>query len=377
MADALAHQIPPEAEEHTPEPNVELSTHAEGSMRMPQMPPPIPEPGYDFWRGQLDLVAPVRNAVDQRIENAVHRFLRAEPEIREAIRTAVIEDSVATLITYAARAAVFAIRSGDVLNVIDGLTAVSMAPSRHAHASDVDRALALLFYAAKRIDEDPEPLFETAAELADDGVGGLIRDMVDAPTERRDIRAAFGLDEIETDMGAGLIQYARAPYFPTVDLNKLALEAANVIDAGGYCIASVTAAAELPTSWIEPTLGISLLSRPNKDFEAAAKRIRGAVSISARLRPEYQSGNSAQQLDVYIAQAAGVADAQLMERLADAHQWRHDHAHFGWRDGELFCLALAHCVDNQERDCVETQKSLKRFTDAFASLLTRRGASTH
>lgn len=318
---------------------------------------PIPEATYDLWRGELRLTDPRRLPLDSQIAPVCRSFAQLDAGSRSVMRRSISMDEFYTLLTFSRRAAVFAMREGGS-DLIDGLTALAMIEAERVDYRDILVALSLLHHAGVRAGKDPEGLFRDAAALAEPAVSNLIDGFAARRPADRDLRDAWGFDEVETEGGVGLIGWGFRRYQPTQDLKRIALELAALLDADRYQPDDPEVATELPTVWFRG------VSEPSLDETLRA--IRAGATVRGRLRPEVDSSYTSQQLNIFLAE---LPDHRLAGKLLEVSRqpsegfWR-----LGVAEGRLFSLTVARSFV-QGVQAYETRGSLGRFGPGIARIL--------
>ncbi|MBI3862408.1 MAG: hypothetical protein HY290_10985 [Planctomycetia bacterium] len=322
---------------------------------------PLPADDYDFWRGDFSLIDPAPNSLDDALRNVARRYAESDPEQRSDFRDSISMDGFYTLMTFARRSVVSAMRSQRADLIRDGLTAVAMISQERVDYRDILVCLSLLYHAANRVGANADSLFRQTARLAKREVGKLFVEFTRQTAEYRNLQSSWGYDEIQTENGVGFIGWEFAEYAPDVDLKSVALQVSRLIAADKYQPDSVSVAAELPPFW---------LSRgENPELEQVLARVRGGASISARLRPGEHGQHDSQQFSVFIVETSAATDAQKLLRLSQVKEVR-DHSMTGAATGKLFALIVARAF-MEGAQAFETPSSLARFEKGLAETLAR------
>jgi hypothetical protein len=250
----------------------------------------------------LTLLDPRPAPLDDELRRLCAAF-RARPA---GIRNSLTADDLYTLLVFARRAAVFAMRERDAAWIADGLTAVALIDDeRIDDRGEIARTLGLLHHAAMFIGADAAALFAAAAKQATRSVARAFR------------QPRFsGYDAT----AAGFVRRDANEYRPAHDLLRTALEIRAMLDRDRYRVDDVVLATALPEVWFD-----------------APPRPAGVVTIGARHRDD------AQQVAI-----AFVAELDEPPRVADAG----DVASVAVVEGNLLCLLVA---------SHETTASLQRF----------------
>jgi hypothetical protein len=321
---------------------------------------PVPDQEYDFERGGLGLLKPVPHPLDSRLASLCKRFARSRDEKRAAMRAAISMEEFYTLLAFAHRAAVFAIREQSADRVVAGLTAVTMIEAERVDWRDVLVALGLLHHAATRVGLDADQVFRDLNRLAEPGVSELIRGFIKRPSRDKRL-AVWGYEEVETGEGIGLIQGGFGRTRPTCNLIAIASEIADHLAADKYPTSSLDFGEMMPRVWLE--------SRDNTALDKALTAFRTGVSIEAELRPTRGVKSGSQHFVVFLHEMRTEAAARQLLEIA-----RKKKPTFFCKvelaAGRLFCLVVArswmHGVGSYE-----TPESLARFSGPLGDILRR------
>lgn len=321
---------------------------------------PLPKRGYDFWHGDQSLINPAPSSLDDALRKVARRYAASEPQQRAAIRDSISMDGFYTLMTFADRSAVFAMRERKAEIARDGLIAVAMIDQDRVDFRDIPSCLYLLYHAASRVGADADGMFRQIGMLSESEVGKQIVRFAEQTPDRRSLRSGLFV-EVETEKGLGFIQRDIARYSPTLDLKSLVIVVAQLVAADKYQPESVSVATELPPVW---------LSRgKNAELDRVLAGIRAGATISARLRPNEHPKHDSQQFTVFIVETSQAADAQTLLRLSQTKDV-HGHSMIGVAAGRLFALVVARAfMDGVE--AYETPKSLARFREGLTKVLAR------
>ena len=339
----------------------EMAKAAEAEKRRQQQGPresPLPKQGYDFWHGDQSLFDPAPSPLDDVLRQVVRKYAAIEPQQRAAIRESISMDGFYTLMTFASRSAVFAIRERNVAFVRDGLTAIAMIDQERVDFRDIPTNLPLLYHAATRIGADADGMFRQIGRLSETEVGEQIVRFAEWPPERRSLRSGLFV-EVQTEKGVGFIGRDIEKYKPTLDLESLVIAVARLVAADKYQPESVSVETELPPIW---------LSRgKNADLDRVLARVRGGATIHARLRPNEHPKHAEQGFFVFIVETSQPDDAQSLLRLSQVKDIQ-GHCMIGTAAGRLFALIVGRSI-MEGVEAYETPKSLARFGDGLTKVL--------
>ncbi len=326
--------------------------------RDPNQPALLPS-GYDHLRGDLNLINPAPNDLDEIVRNLCRRYSGADQEQRSSIQDSISMDEFYSLLTFCKRTAVFAMRKNDSEMVVDGLTALTMIEQDRVDFRDILMCLALLYHAAVRLGANADELFRRLARLAEPNVAEMLDEFVTQSSDYRDLRSSWGLAEVETKHGIGFIGWGFEAYEPTIDLKRVAVELAEVIATDKYHPGSIEVATVLPAIW--------LTGDNNPRLNQILKGIRGSASISASALPDEVPNHDSQQFTVFLVETANATDSEELLRISKSTTGV-QHCNLGTACGKLFCLIVARSFIEGVVG-YETQGSLMRFSDGVSETL--------
>jgi hypothetical protein len=321
---------------------------------------PMPDRGDDYPCGPLSLLAPVPHRLDSRLTTLCRRFARSSDRKREAMRTAISMEEFYTLLAFAHRTTVLAIREESTDRVVAGLTAITMIEAERVDWRDILVALGLLHHAATRVGFDADQLFRKISSLAEPGTAELIHGFSRRPRCDKQLRS-WGYEEVETAGGIGLIQGGFGRTKPICDLIAIASEIAELLASDKYQPSFVDFGGMMPRVWLE--------SRDNTALEKALKAFRTGVSISAELRPTRGVKAGSQHFVVFLKEMkTELAAGQLLEIARQKKPTFFCKVELA--AGPLFCLVVARsCWEGEES--YETPESLARFEQPIGDILRR------
>lgn len=326
--------------------------------------PISPDTRYDRWAGDNSLADPVPRPADAALRKVCRRYAAAHAKDRAEQTAASSMDDFYTLLQFARRSAVFALRERRLDFVADGLTAVAMIDPLRIDERDASSPLPVLAYAARALGAAAEPLFAAAAELARPDMRKIITRFLrnSGSTLREGCYAV-----VETPAGPGFVDMSVDDYDPALPLADIALALAEVIGGDGYERGTVTIASDMPPVWLKG-MDDAALAR-------ALRTVRGAASIHAGLRPGVAADGDHQSrgIIVFLAELAEASSAAALLRIAEAKSTMpSDIALLGTGAGRLFCLIVARSFV-QGVAGVETSQSLRRFEPRVSAILRRYG----
>jgi hypothetical protein len=320
---------------------------------------PLPKEGYDFWREDYCLVDPVPIALDDELRELVRRYAASGNVQRAAMRDSISMDGFYTLITFASRCSVFAMRERKAEIARDGLNAIAMIHYERVDVRDIATFFYLLDHAARRVGADPDEMFREVARMAEPEVAQRILRFSERTAERRNLRSGL-FEEVETGRGPGFIHRDVEGYSPTLDLKHLSVAIANYIAADKYLPYRVSVATKLPTIWLGRD--------KNPLLDHLLGRARAGATISGRLRPKEHPQHKDQYLWVFIEETLEASDAKALLQLSHANAGLERCCRMGLAAGRLFALVVARPT-RMGVASFETADSLTRFRDGLTQIL--------
>ncbi|PWU04579.1 MAG: hypothetical protein C5B51_16460 [Terriglobia bacterium] len=241
-------------------------------------------------------------------------------------------------------------------------------PSPLARASRVDYrdpliTLSLVCHSADRTAVDAHGLLDEVGGLAMPKTAELMSGFLARSPEQRNIRSHWGYDEVSTDAGLGFIGWGFEPYQPSYDLKALAVESRSILAADRYRADSVRVATEIAEAWFAP-------ETPDQQerLRNVLQCVKGAATISGKLRPEHHPRNDVQQFTIFLAECSNENDSAFLESLGTGNSPRH--AVIGANEGPSFALAVARSF-MAGVESYETQEMIERFKLPLVQLLRR------
>ena len=288
------------------------------------------EAKYDFWAGHIDLANVVEIDVDRHLRTLISRHSDGNEEFRRDWRSQLNVGDSNELITFAKRSAVLTMKQHQHQFLIDGLTAISALDTTKTDFRDMLVALAFLHHAGVREGADVGQDFQRAASLSDQKTSKLIMDFLGRPASGKDLRSAWGHDEVTTESGTGLIGWGLlgvGTFHPTYDFKRLALDVADVIAHDRYQPNMVTVAQRVSPIWFRKPLG-----------SLALLMVRASAGIFGVLRPGLFPNQERQNISVCLVESISalnsVALVQLVKRPIERIALKVCH-------GRLFGIVLA------------------------------------
>jgi len=308
-------------------------------------------------RSDFDLFRYVQTPVDARLASFVERFAAADTQQRADLRLRLSRGDLYTLLTFARRRALYAVRNRDLSSAVIGCQAVAAIELERVDPRDISMALGMLAYAAEYLDGSASGLLIDAASHAERDLAKLMLEK--SNTASHELKR-LGLREVTFSTGVGLVEDQRHRFQPTENLLALAEQIVAVIENDSYRVTNIAVGTRLPLVWL-PAGERDALTK-------ASRALSGCLNIHARPVADLEETFPSHWLLVFICEAAQVEDAAL---LAAASQSRpnSDIAELGVSAGAL-CTIMVARPWMRDVPAIETADSLRRFNDPIRSLLT-------
>ncbi len=273
---------------------------------------PLPEAAYDFWRGDLSLLAPAANPLDAEIRRVCRLYASYDADARCKIRRSISMDQFYTLMNFAKRSAVFGIRASKPDSIADGLTAIAMIEQERVDFRDILCCLGFLYHAANRVGGNAQEMFRDAATKAEHEVAEFFLNFTKPTHNSQSLRKSWGYEEIKTETGVGFVGWGFNKYKPTLDLQATIIDISKLVASDSYQPSEIEVATELPEVWLE--------AKQSPAGKHALSAIRACAMVSASLRPDKHVEHDSQQFTVFLVEAANESDAQALIKLAESNE---------------------------------------------------------
>lgn len=322
---------------------------------------PSPLPGGDYYiRGEeLGLINPIPSDLDTNLRKTCDVFQKLPDQERNKFRRLISPYESYTLLTFARRSSVFALREQNADILEDSLIAISMIEAKRTDFRDILAALSLIYHSAVRINMDSDRAFYDAAQLAEPQVQEMIVGFTKRSADEKSISQSWGYREVKTKFGLGYVRWGFCKYNPETDLLDIAIKIATMIDNDNYNTTSIQIGTDLPDVWLK--------SEDSEGLETALKDITGGLTISAQLEKQHHSDAASQQFTVFIIELRHSESAKLLSYLAQAKQ-PDDFCMLGTRVDRLFCLLITRSFV-MGVSSFESGDSLLRFQSKFHEIL--------
>lgn len=339
---------------------LELATAAAADAAVHRQNPGLTSPlgaGYDVDGGETDLVRFRDSAADGQIAALVERVHKSPAAEQTQARTALTISDFYTLLSYAGRSAVRAIRDTDAAAAMSGLAAIALVDDDRVDWRDAVRATALGFYALDRVSGDRAEGIRLMRTLPHPELADQL-DQIEQSESAPELND-WGYAEVTTKYGLGMAERGLDRFNPTMDVAGLAVAVADLLERDIYRASSITLGAKMPAIWF-PEI-------ERQGVEKIMKKAPATASIEAVVRPGESADGESQQLTVFLAQTK---DADSAAFLADWSNNNPDgpHAFVCASSDRLFALIIARSFVQGVPD-LETTEALQRFGEPLALAL--------
>jgi hypothetical protein len=310
---------------------------------------PLPEKDYSF--KERTLLFPEQNELDRELTSVVRKFIKLSAPEREVFRKRVSLTQFYSLLRFAERHAVFALRekSADLLR--DGLNAIAVIEMERTDYRDILGVLSLLSHTARRIGLEPDNEIKHASQFAEPNNSKLLSSFVFQSEDYKDIAKSWGFKEIHTSSGPGFVGWGFRNYTPTVDLFTVALDIRAIVDSDKYTMDDPTLATDLPGVWF----GKNQIS----EIKTTLSDVIATITMHGNLDKQYDVNAKYQGLIVFLAEFGSVKSARFMFDVASKLEPKTGSI-LPVVVGQLLCIIVARSFASGI-ESVENADSLKRF----------------
>jgi hypothetical protein len=316
---------------------------------------PIEGVHYDGAAGEFDLFRYVESSTDQDLRAVVENAWASTDEAVALTRSALTQDDMYTLLSFARRCALAALRERSSVKVVSGLHALVLVEAERIDWRDAAVAAGLLAYAGDRLGVKVRTLVAEAARRAVPPMAEIL--VRHAKTPKKGLLVG-GYREVRTSQGVGLTSDYGERYEPSSDLLARAERVIQLIESDRYRVHDLTTGTDLPAVWL-PAAGATVLR--------AREALRACVTISAR--PESGAhGMPEQMFSVFLAEARNSGDAATIASAAVPKPGS-ESALLGVAAGPLCAVLVARSVVVGVEP-IEDMQSVARFREPLLDAIT-------
>jgi hypothetical protein len=316
---------------------------------------PSPLAGVTYGAGEASLEQLQPSHTDARIRQFVAEYRTANAPSRQAIRDALTMDDFYTLLTFARRSTVSAVRAKDPAILRDGVDSLAAIDQQRVDPRDHAWAAALVAWASRHVGLDARTALGQAADLGSPETAEMLRRFAEDPP---DDLTGWGYRLVDGADGAALVRDDGREYDPSVDLLAVARAIAAVFVADAYERADVTLGSDLPEVWLR--------NGDQAAVERALATMRAGASIAAQLASDAHRKPDDQMLAAFLAEVRDAESASVLAASASCP----DGDALGVAAGRLCCVVVGHSFVAQTRS-FESPGALERFRDAIHRELER------
>ena len=318
------------------------------------------ETHYDGYSSEQYLLDLAPSPLDSRLNEFCQHFIKSDPLERSSIRSSLSQSDYYTLMTFSRRSAALALRQHAAQRVAIGLAAMAVMKLDCVDPRDVSSALGLLYYVAKGIEEDAEKHFRAAATFAEPRSSERILNFIESPARAKGVNSMC-LAIVQTKEGLSVVHREIQPYIPTVPIDSIAVEIAELIHLDKY-LPQISLASSLPPIWLR--------SVDDKALFDVLHTVRAGATIRGTLHQSESPDPRDQLFVIFLVETASTSDAKTLLNLAEAKIARpSDIAILGVGADSLFCLVVAGS-SVMGKESYETCGSLMRFRNGLQAILS-------
>jgi len=321
-------------------------------------PSPLVGVRYDLAPGEGDLFRFVESSRDEVILRFIHYCRGLDHGERAQVRSSLTMDDLYTLLTFARRAALRALRANDSEIVVRGIEAISLIDAERIDRRDAVWESALLAYAGGRTGLNVGDAFTAAASAAEPGISEVLGRFAHERVDN--LEDDWGYGELTTPAGVILVSDGGEPFAPTIDLVSIAFDIVAVIEDGPWRVSDVETGSDMPAVWLR--------RGDPKAVETALDSMRACVAINGALLPSVSARPGAQQLTVFLGEFAD-SNAAGAIAAATGPGSRGGFAGIGVAGGPVCAVMVSRSV-MQGVDAYEGEVSLERFRAGLVRILT-------
>jgi hypothetical protein len=319
----------------------------------PVEPSPMPTERYDIEHGDYNFLSVTPSPLDLKLQELTRRFAASDEAARRRMTAAISLDDQYTLLHFAARCAVLAVREATSSWCEDGLGGMAMIDETRIDWRDAGSPAGLLSYAIAATGAARDALVDRALSLSRPGMRGAI----ESARTLRSLSDCMYVEVRGDDGGFGLVRKGLERYEPTLDLTRLALRIGTWLEGGRYTAEPVIAE-ELPAVWFAKA--------HRQDAEQVARRACACVMVRGTLRKGQVPAPSSQRFIVWVLEMPNERDANLLRSyVGDSSR---ETFTVGIACGPLFAILVAGSCQVGVAS-FETQESLSALSEGAGRLL--------
>jgi hypothetical protein len=296
------------------------------------------------------------SALDSAIEAIVADVAGLTCADAQSMRESLSFDDFYTLITFARRCSLAALRTGETERLGLAFTAIAMVARARVDWRDLLVAVWLAHYAGERFNAPVADIAGRAARLAEPDTAKALLGDRNKPVK---LAEACGYREVVTSQGVALFRTSYEGFSPSADIEAIAFAAALAFESEGYAISDIEVATDLPLVWLN--------SDERSPLAKIVSQFSGCANIHGVPAADPEPMTSGQSLLVFIAEAASVSDAQLVA-LAATQATDAERTVLGLASGRL-CAVIIQRSFMVDTPPLEDLNALERLVPVIEPLL--------
>ncbi|MBN1556308.1 MAG: hypothetical protein JXA11_16325 [Phycisphaerae bacterium] len=322
--------------------------------------PVIPSPmRYKLQKGQWGLLTIEPSELDTSLRELCAAYAQTPKYAQAKIRSAISYNEFYTLMEFARRSCVFALRDRDYDVLNSAFISIAMIEAEGVDYRDLLSALEFLRYSAERMGVDSSSTFLNFAKIAEPATAKWISGCARKKTVGRNSQESCGYFEVNTEYGAGFVSSGFQKYNPELDLLGIAMKIASAVEKDSYFVESIELATDLPSCWLE--------APENENLQQTLHKIRGAATVTCRLEEDKYPEPWKQQFTLFVAEMDSEESAQILLEMSRKMKPK-DYSMLGFSGGKLFALLITRST-MVGVDSFETEESIRRFIQPIDQII--------
>jgi hypothetical protein len=288
---------------------------------------------------------------DSSVARFVERYRALTADDRTTTRARLRQQDFYTLIMFAKRTALAAVRTGDGALVPSAYDALSAIELDRVDWRDVSWAAAVVGHAAQRLGRPVGTLTAGPASRAHPDTAALLTDLAG---QRIDLARSWGLCEVDLGDGPVFLDAEHVPRTSDVGLAGKAVVLADAFEADRYTVTGVTVDRDIPAIWLNGHQPGGML---------------GCASVSAHLRDSSEPPMKRDTLLAFVVRTRTPAQAAAIAAAANAGSESSTTRFTLTATEDRLCVLLFARSVVMGRRSVEDHASLMRFDHRLRALV--------
>ena len=321
---------------------------------------PLPDYSYTKWPGEQSLINPNENELDASIASLGKRYEVSDAPEQTAIRGSLSKANIYTLLAFAKRSVLFAMRKNEPAYLRNAFTAVAMIETDKCDYRDILVTFSFLNHGAIRLNMDATQLFEKTSGMATTETAGLLTGFSKEAAAGKSLGVMGGYSEIETPYGAAFVTTRYNKYQPEYNLASILFKISDIVYTDKYSRGQLSIGDKLEPIWLSAT--------DNPNIRAILSRADGCASLTSYLKEEFEPADHLQSLLIYLAAFKEQKDVETLVNHANGTIPK-SFSRLCIGEGNLLFIAIQRAVRDGIPDA-ETNESLQRFGESILATLT-------